>query len=251
MIKKEYKSKVKLRTKILCFCVITIILIGIVGVLFYNGILLFNNPSKERYPIRGVDVSAYQGDIEWEVLAKQGIEFAFIKATEGSTFVDKKFKTNFDDAIKTNLRIGAYHFFSFDSSGEAQAKNFCNTVPKEENLLPPVVDIEFYGDKAKNPPDSQVTKKELNKLLMMLEEYYNKKPIIYATKQSYDLYISNDFENYDIWIRDVFTNPSLSDGRKWTFWQYTNREKLKGYEGVEKYIDMNVYYGTKEEFLEY
>lgn len=120
-----------------------------------------------------------------------------------------------------------------------------------EKHKPPVVDIEFYGDKAKNPPDVQVTKKELNKLLLLLEEYYGKKPIIYATKQSYDLYIASDYEKYDIWIRDVFTKPSLSDGRQWTFWQYTNREKLNGYEGAEKYINMNVYYGTKEEFIEY
>lgn len=89
------------------------------------------------------------------------------------------------------------------------------------------------------------------KLLILLEEYYDKKPIIYATKQSCNLYLAHDFETYDIWIRDVFTKPNLSDGRKWTFWQYTNRERLKGYEGVEKYIDMNAYCDTMEEFRKY
>lgn len=121
----------------------------------------------------------------------------------------------------------------------------------EYSCLTPVIDVEFYGNKAKNPPDSQSTKKELNQLLVMLEEYYGKKPIIYATEQSYNLYISGDFEEYDIWIRNVFTKPSLKDDRKWTFWQYTNRGKLRGYKGDEKYIDMNVFYGSQEEFVQY
>lgn len=240
-----------MKKKILCIVAVMMFIIGSIGVLFYNGILLFNHPSKEKYPVRGVDVSSYQGEIDWEILAGQGIEFAFIKATEGSSFVDKQFKTNYENARSTNLRIGAYHFFSFDSSGETQAENFCNTVPKEQTMLPPVIDIEFYGDKEKNPPDAKGIKEELATLLIYLEDEYGKKPIIYATKQSYDLYIANDFPEYDIWIRNIFTKPSLSDSKKWTFWQYTNRERLKGYTGDEKYIDMNVYNGTKEEFAKY
>lgn len=241
----------KYRVRILCVVAVLFTVIGIAGALFYNGILLFNHPSKETYPVRGVDVSSYQGEIDWEVLAGQEIQFAFIKATEGSTFVDKKFKDNYDGATKTNLRVGAYHFFSFDSSGETQAKNFCDTVPKEENMLPPVVDIEFYGGKAKNPPEAETTKKELNQLLQHLEEHYGKKPILYATKESYNLYLAEEFLEYDIWIRSVVTKPSLKDGRQWTFWQYTNRERLEGYNGTEKYIDMNVFSGTEEEFKQY
>ncbi len=55
--------------------------------LIWNGIILLNHPSKSRYPVRGVDVSHYQGDINWETLASQDISFAFIKATEGSSSV--------------------------------------------------------------------------------------------------------------------------------------------------------------------
>ena len=52
--------------------------------LFYNGVVLFNNPSNMEFPVRGVDVSSYQGTIDWNVLASQNIQFAFIKATEGN-----------------------------------------------------------------------------------------------------------------------------------------------------------------------
>ena len=226
---------------------VVLVLIGIY--LLYNGVILFNNPSKEKYPIRGVDVSAYQGEIDWEVLAGQDISFAFIKATEGSTFVDKKFAENYENAIKTDLRIGAYHFFSFDSAGSTQAENFIDTVYSYEDMLPPVVDVEFYGDYFTSPPqDVDSIKAELQILLEALEEEYGKTPIIYATEESYELFFVNDFAEYDIWIRNVFTKPKLLDGRDWTFWQYTNRERLQGYHGEEQFIDMNVFYGTEEEF---
>ena len=149
------------------------------------------------------------------------------------------------------MRIGAYHFFSYDSSGEMQAKNFTSTVQKTKNMLPPVIDIEFYGDKEKNLPDKKATQRELKVLLRSLENKYKMRPIIYATEKSYKLYIADDFKDYDIWIRNVFFEPTLCDGRTWTYWQYTDREKLSGYVGKEKHIDMNVYNGTMEEFKKY
>lgn len=65
------------------------------------------------------------------------------------------------------------------------------------------------------------------------------------------MYIKNSFAQCDIWIRDVFTKPTLSDNRNWTFWQYTDRERLEGYSGDEKFIDVNVFYGYEEVFAEY
>ena len=224
----------------------------IMGLLLYNGIITFNNPSVDEYPVRGVDVASYQGKIDWEVLAEQGISFAFIKATEGSSFTDKNFAYNYENAIKTDLRVGAYHFFSFDSAGSTQAENFIKSVYSYEDMLPPVVDVEFYGDYLSSPPtDIEAIKGELRILLETLTEEYGKTPIIYATKESYDLFLKNDFTEYDIWIRDIFTCPELSDGREWTFWQYTNRGRLEGYKGVEKFIDINVFCGSAEDFEAY
>jgi len=216
--------------------------------LVYTGIVRLNRPSEEKYPVRGVDVSYYQGDIDWNVLAGQDIDFAFIKATEGSAHTDPKFAENWKNAAQTGLYIGAYHFFSYDSSGAAQAENFINTVTPTENILPPAVDIEFYGDKNKNPPSREETRVILDELLEKLETHYGRKPIIYATGKSYKLYISGGYVDYPIWIRDVYLTPSLPDNRSWTFWQFSNKEKLDGYNGEEKYIDMNVFCGSEEEF---
>ena len=236
--------------KFIGICIMIIILtVCIIAFLIYNGNIKFNHPSSKDYPVRGVDVSEYQGEIDWEKLSNQNIDFAYIKATEGSSYTDERFQYNYQNAITTNLKIGAYHFFSFDSDAISQSENYIKNVPKDMNLLPPVVDIEFYGDKNKNIPDVETTREQLKKLLERLEEYYQKKPIIYATNTSYNLYIKDNFEEYKIWIRDIFSTPNLKDDRKWTLWQYTNRERLEGYNGEEKFIDMNVFNGSYEEFI--
>ncbi len=229
-----------------------IFIILIVLFLFvWNGVILLNGASAAKYPVKGVDVSAYQGDINWEILSSQNISFAFIKATEGSSFVDKYFHFNYAQAKKTGLAVGAYHFFSYDSSGVTQAENFINTVIPYDGMLPPVIDLEFYGDKEKNPPERGDVDVELKGMLDELEKHYGVKPIIYATEKSYALYLSGDYREYDIWIRNVITKPQLSDEREWNFWQFTNRERLDGYTGEEKYIDMNVFNGSVEAFHQY
>ena len=228
-----------------------ILAIGIFTLLVWNGVIILNNTLAKRYPVRGVDVSAYQGEIDWEVLSSQDISFAFIKATEGSSFVDRYFDYNYTQAQKTNLRIGAYHFFSFDSSGTSQAENFIKNVEKCDNMLPPVIDFEFYGDKEKNPPAQSDVRQQLDALIKALETHYGMKPLLYATEESYSMYLANAYEDYDIWIRNVISAPKLSDNRDWTFWQYTNRERIDGYKGEEKYIDMNVFYGTIADFEKY
>ncbi len=230
-----------------------VLLVGMIGVgaLFYFGVLHLNNPSAKQYPIRGVDVSAYQGEIDWQILSQQGISFAFIKATEGSKYVDPRFSYNWEQAGKTDLRVGAYHFFSFDSAAQTQAANFIQTVPPMPGMLPPVIDVELYGEKKSTPPDRETVLPELKLMLAQLEEAYGVKPIIYATMTAYQLYLADNLAEYDIWIRDILCKPKLSDGRGWRFWQYTDRARLKGYQGEERYIDMNIFSGTESEFAAY
>ena len=232
--------------------VLTLIsVMGVVAYLVFQGIFIPNQFSADKYEIKGVDVASYQGEIDWRELEKQNMKFAFIKATEGSAFVDEYFSTNWMNANKTGMRTGAYHFFSFDSKGETQAKQYIRTVPKHKQALPPVIDVEFYANKKDNPPHREDVEKELTVMVKMLEKHYDKKVILYATQEAYDLYIKDVYPQCDIWIRSILTKPSLSDERNWTFWQYTNRGRLRGYNGKEKYIDLNVLYGKEEEFENY
>ncbi len=221
---------------------------SVLALLLWNGKILINNPNYEEYPVRGVDVSAYQGEIDWSVLASQDIDFAFIKATEGSSFTDKRFDFNYTEAVKTDLRVGAYHFFSFESGGDTQAAHFINTVPKTENMLPPVIDLEFYGNFSAENAEKDKIVAELDKMIDSLYSHYGMHPIIYTAEEEYSLFIEGRYENNPIWIRGVYSKPVISDGRKWSFWQYTNRAHLDGYNGDERFIDMNVFNGSFEEF---
>ena len=151
--------------------------------LVWNGVIILNDGRAGKYPVKGIDVSWYQGDIDWKTVSGHDLSFVFIKATEGSTYVDDKFSYNFNEAQKTSLAVETYHFFSYDSGGKTQAENFINTVKPYEGMLPPVIDLEFYGDKASNPPEREYVDEQLKIMLDMLEAYYGQKPIIYATER--------------------------------------------------------------------
>ena len=200
-----------------------------------------------RYEVQGIDLSHYQGEVDWDQLRQSGISFAFIKATEGSRTVDERFSENWQNAAGTGLCIGAYHFFSFDSPAEDQAALYKNTVGNLDGRLPPVLDVEYYGKKEKNPPEREKTIAEIQKLLDLLEIEYQVKPILYTTYPVYHRYIQDNFDSYPLWIRNVYYKPGFDIGRDWLFWQYSDTSVMEGYQGEEPYIDRNVFAGSKEE----
>ncbi|GHV04738.1 glycoside hydrolase family 25 [Clostridia bacterium] len=221
----------------------------VLAFLLYFGVIHLNNPSKNDYPIRGIDVSAYQGEIDWQVLS-ENISFAFIKATEGSSFVDSRFQYNFEQAQDTNLRVGVYHFFSFESSGAMQAEHFIRTVGSLSGMLPTAVDVEFYKSGGVQFAEDEIIA-ELTDFIAIISDYYSVAPIIYATQESYDTFISGHFEDCPLWIRNVVTKPSIKDGREWTLWQFSNRHHLRGYSGAERFVDMNVFSGDEGQWLRF
>ncbi len=202
--------------------------------------------NEQKYPVLGVDVSHYQGEINWNDIEAQNVSFAFIKATEGSGYIDEYSSKNLTEAAETDIEISAYHFFSFDSPGKTQAENYISVVSPDAIDMPPVVDIEYYGDKQTNKPTEEECEEILRPLLELLEEHYGEKPIIYTTLPVYNRYIKENFSDYPLWIRNVFCEPQLID---WKFWQYSDKGELYGFKGEEKYIDLNVYNGSEEEFL--
>ena len=230
--------------------IILIFLSALLALLLYLGIVHINNPSKAKYPVNGVDVSAYQGQVDWDTLSSQDIDFAYIKATEGSTFKDSCFEYNWKEAGETDLRIGAYHFFSFESSGEKQAANFIDSVDAIPMMLPPVIDVEYYG-KYQNEDDIDVVeiRAELRNMISILKEEYGVNPVLYVSEETYNTIVAQEFSDCDIWYRSVY--GKIDGDLDWTFWQYSNRHRLNGYEGEEPFIDMNVFYGSKEEFESY
>lgn len=209
-------------------------------------ILLPQEAAPPQWEVFGVDVSAYQGEVDWEVLAGQGVAFAFIKATEGSSLQDRRFAQNWAGAQAAGVRPGAYHFFSYDSPGATQADNFISVVPRTQGALPPVVDLEFYGDYLQDPMPRAQVQSQLNELLERLEAYYGVRPILYVNYRSYQLYLSGGaYDGYPLWFSSPMVVPL---GRDWQFWQYSHQAELAGYHGAERRIDLNVFRGTLEQF---
>ena len=190
--------------------------------------------------IIGVDVSEYQDKIDMKRLSEQNIDFVYIRATEGSSYQDACFRENWKNAHECGLLAGAYHFFSFDSSGETQARNYIETVGELEGDLIPVVDFEYYGDKEKNRPDKEKVLRELHIFLEILEKEYGVKPMIYTLKNIYSVYLDDEVDGYPLWVRNVFYPASFDGWGDYVIWQYLDTAQLDGYSGGEKYIDMDV-----------
>ena len=189
----------------------------------------------------GVDVSAYQADINMNMLKDQNIEFIYIKATEGSAHKDARFAENWKNAEEAGLRSGAYHFFSYDSEGKTQAENFIEQVgPDLKGRLLPVVDVEYYGDKEQNPPEKEAVVRELRAYLELIEQEYGVKPMIYTRSDVYDKYLKGEFDEYKKWMSSLYTPLNWNYKDDWYIWQYLNRGVLEGYSGGEAYIDLNV-----------
>ena len=190
--------------------------------------------------IMGVDVSEYQDRIDMRKLSEENVSFVYIKATEGSSYQDARFQENWKNAHDCGLPAGAYHFFSFDSSGQTQAQNYIDTVGKLKGDLIPVVDFEYYGDKEKNPPDKEKVLSELHTLLDILEKEYGVKPMIYTLKNIYSVYLEGEVEDYPLWVRNVFYPAAFDGWDNYVMWQYLDTAQSDSYSGGEKYIDMDV-----------
>lgn len=213
----------------------------------YQGYIRLNNPSYADYPVQGIDISHHQYWIEWSKLDKQQVQFVLMKATEGADHKDSLFSYNWKQAKKHQIPAGAYHFFSFCRTGKEQAKNFIESVPYDQNSLPPALDLEYGGNcqEANRLPNLV---NEIDTFIQIVQKYYSKKVIIYTTHEFYDNYLLDRFTGNPFWIRDIIRIPKLNDNRQWVIWQFTNRGKL---DGIIYPVDLNAFRGNKEDFVKF
>lgn len=213
----------------------------------HSGVLRFNYPSSALYPIRGIDVSHHQGEVDWKKVRSNGVHFVYLKATEGGSFVDRRFTRNWQDAKSAGLIVGAYHFFTFCRDGASQAKNFLTVVPQTQGTLPMAIDLEYGGNCRKRLTHAELVK-ELQAFINAIQVKDKRKPVLYMTKEFYVAYTRNDrqfFKQYPLWIRDIFLNPAWLGDHAWTFWQYANRGRVAGIKGP---VDLNVFFGDTKQW---
>jgi len=207
----------------------------------------FGKSQPQDLVVHGVDVSRWQGEIDWVKLRSQGANFAFIKATDGGDHLDPMFHKNWKAAAEAGIKRGAYHFFYWCRVASHQADWFIRNVPKEKGALPPVLDVEWNAfSNCKKRPSREVVLEKMQVFLTMLEKHYGQKPIIYTAPDFYRDNLKGAFTDYPFWLRAVAQHPEkVYPGRDWVFWQYSGTGLSKGVKGK---IDLNVFHGSEREW---
>ena len=196
----------------------------------------------EGYEIHGIDISHYQGDIDWTKLKtakikNSPVKFILIKSTEGSNNLDENFNDNFYQARENGFIRGAYHFWSNRTSPRQQAYYFLKQVHLEDGDLPPVLDVEH---KPKNKSNEEF-QRDILTWLHIVEDKYHVKPIIYTYYKFKEAYLNAPvFDDYPYWIAHYYVEKVAYKG-SWKFWQHTDVGKLPGIKG---YVDFNIYNGS-------
>lgn len=204
----------------------------------------FGPSNPQRHPIHGIDVSKWNGDINWQKVKASGVSFVFIKATEGKDRFDNRFMENWRGAKAAGIAYAPYHFYHFCSTPDQQADWFIANVPKSAVYLPPVLDVEWNGESKTCPdrPEREVLLPDLQRFLNRLEAHYGKRPIIYTAVDFHRDRLVGAFNTYHFWLRSTANHPrNVYDERRWAFWQYTSTGVIPGIKGD---TDINVFAGS-------
>jgi lysozyme len=204
---------------------------------------------SKNFAVHGIDVSKYQGPIDWQAVASSDVQFAWIKATEGADHVDVRFTENWAGAKAAGVPRGAYHFVYWCRPWQEEVAWFKRNVPRDPDALPPVLDVEATPE-SKTCKRTIYPEEAIPQMRLMLEEmerWYGKKPIIYSTVDFYEAILAGGgLEDYPIWVRSTKHHPSVRYGqRKWHFWQYQSDGSVPG---IGTAVDRNVFHGDAKEW---
>jgi len=200
-----------------------------------------------RKAIQGIDISRWQGEIDWAKVKDADTRFAFIKATEGGDHLDPSFKRNWAEAKKHGIPRGAYHFVWWCRSAKDQVRWFKKHIPRDADALPPVLDVEWQNG-------SQCTRKisrdqalaKIREMLVALQAHTGKKPIIYTDINFHEDVLEGEFNDYPYWLRSTAAPLKHRYNRdKWEFWQFTTTGQVPGVPGD---VDRNAFFGSEHEF---
>lgn len=198
--------------------------------------------TPDRYAVHGVDLSRFQGAVNWRQAASAGVQFAFAKATEGGDLLDPTLADNLAGAHAAGIPVGAYHFYYFCTDAATQARWFIRNVPRRRIDLPPVLDLEWnhLSPTCQKRPNGAEVRRLASQFIAILSDHYGQRPIIYTTpefwRQTGIARLGGEF-----WLRSVADHPEkVYPGARWTFWQYSGTGRVPGFAGR---VDLNAFAG--------
>lgn len=184
-------------------------------------------------PYGGIDVSHYQGMINWAQVAASGqVKYVFCKATESNNLMDNTFAYNVREARAHGLPVGCYHFFRPNVSGRAQLEYFIQNVDMKTQDIRPMIDIEIRGKQ------SLINfQRNIREFLDGFERHYGFKPILYASVNFYNEYLSGAFDDYLYMIAKYAEGiPQPRGPIGFAMWQYSSHGRVPGIRGS---VDMS------------
>lgn len=204
--------------------------------------------APHRHDIHGIDVARFQDSVNWHAARDAGVQFAFIKATEGGDRRDPRFDDHWRGASDASIHRGAYHFFYFCTSAADQARWFVRNVPREAGALPPILDMEWnaFSPTCRKRPSGEIVRSEAKVFLNTLERHYGQRPIIYTTPEFYRQNEMQQMVSEEFWLRSTAKHPSeVYPSQHWSFWQYTGTGTVPGIDGD---VDLNAFSGGASEW---
>ena len=193
--------------------------------------------------INGIDVSGYQGNIDFEKVKQAGIEIVYMKSSEGFSYVDSKFEQNYVNAKQSGLKVGFYHFVTARTVNEAkrQAQFWVSLISNKNPDCKLAMDFENFGN---------LTKAEINQIglafLQEVEKLSKKEVILYSNAFTANTIWNGEIAKYPLWVAQYEVNEPENNGtwQKWVGWQYTDMGEVAG---ISTYVDKN--YFTEEVLL--
>ncbi len=186
--------------------------------------------------IHGIDLSHYQGTVFWETVGKSKMAYVYLKATEGGTRIDDKYKQNIDLAHNYGLKVGSYHFYRPKVDQEEQLRNFmAQCRPGDQDLLP-MIDVETRSGMPR-----EEFRDSLAKFLNLVEEAYRQRPLVYTGTNFYNSNLQGLLDDYKLMIAQYSTRePVLTDGKEYLLWQYSAKGRL---DGINGFVDKSRFMG--------
>ena len=198
-----------------------------------------------RYPVAGLDVSKHNGEIDFEHVVADDYQFVFIKASEGKTYRDEAFNRNYDAARDAGLKVGAYHFFRKNRTGQEQADNFLGAVGDRKLDLPLVIDLEDDWGNGATTSRETALERVMDMIAILNRKGYD--VMIYTNLDGYEKYYQGMLGDHDLWLCS-FTSPDLLPHLPHRFQQYSHVGEVMGVKGD---VDLNVFRGSKKEWQQY
>lgn len=185
-------------------------------------------PSSDNFPLQGISVSARQGDIDWGSVRAAGVDFVYIRATQGAKMRDPDFAANWSGAREVGLRYGAELFYDPCRAAAEQATLFITTVPRDNAALPPAIRLEMASHCA--PPNRDKVMSELNMLINLVERHSGKQALLHVPKSFERAYnVSSDIHR-TLWLDRNFFRPGYVD-KGWVMWMASNSRRIDGVSG--------------------